>query len=142
MNDKRYMTLAVIFDKTGENVLMCRRSKQLMLNFIGGHSKVSEDYRDTAIRELQEETGLTPSDVELKFVRHESVSTSVPGYANSAWSLSVYTGKLERDVELKESENLLVWIPVTDHKSLQYRSMGYGDCFTYLLESMAVLGLS
>lgn len=142
MDDKRYMTLAVIFDKTGENVLMCRHSKQLMLNFIGGHSKVSEDYRDTAIRELQKETGLTPDDVELKFVRHECVSTAVTEYKNQTWSLAVYAGKLGKDVELKESENLLVWIPVTDHKSFQYRSMGFGDCFTYLLESMAVLGLS
>lgn len=41
-------------------------------NGVGGHVEASEHAREGALREIREETGLTPKDLELRAVVHET----------------------------------------------------------------------
>lgn len=140
MDDNRYMTLAIVFNPEKNKVLMCWHRNQKSYNFIGGKSQVAEDYDVTTYRELFEETGISRDDVELEFLRQESVACKVPGY-KECWVLHVMTGVLKHDVQLKAERNLLEWIPVTKHEVFQYESFGNGNCWLYLREAASKLSI-
>lgn len=129
------MTLSIVINPEHDRVLMCYHNKQHMWNFIGGHVEECEDSMDASYRELEEETGITREDIELMFVRHESVSSSWC----SPWMMYVTTGVLKKPVELKEEKNNLKWIELTDFKTIVDESFGFGNCLCFLRESLATL---
>lgn len=135
------MTLTIIFDKDAKHVLMCFHSKQGAYNYIGGHIRECEQPLFASYREVEEETGITREDIELHFVREEHVAAGSKYYKNNRWRLHVTAGILNKDVVLKEEKNSLEWIDTDDYELIIGSTFGYGNCYTYLLEAMDVLGL-
>lgn len=105
------LNLVPIFNKDFTQVLMCIRAKDPfkgMYNFVGG--KVDGDESDilAAYRELSEETGITPGDVEL----HHFMNMY---FAVDDYELIVFVGKLSQDKELIEEKNKLVWVDLDEN---------------------------
>jgi 8-oxo-dGTP diphosphatase len=85
---------------------MCRRHKNPylgLLNFVGGKIEVGEDSAAAAYRELREETGIGREDIELT---HFMDLTYYPYDCR----LEVYTGRLNKPVEVSGNENELLWV--------------------------------
>lgn len=141
--DGNMMTVTLVFSPDKEFVLMCLHEKQQMMNFIGGHVKELENNRVASYRELQEETGIKPEDINLKFVREEHTTSMAfgDGSSSSVFGLYVMAGVLDRDIELIEEKNYLTWISIYDIDTFIMRSMGFGNCYTYLMEAIQVLGI-
>lgn len=131
------MTLTIIFDKSADHVLMCFHNKQHMWNFVGGHVEPGENPLDASYRELEEETGISSSDVDLVFCRCEQVTSKY----SKPWTLYITTGMLGDDVKLKPEENELKWINITDKETICDKSFGFGNCLMFMREALNVLGL-
>ena len=64
----QHMNCSVVFNKTKDAVLFCKRMNdpyEGCLNFVGGKVEQGESSIDAAYRELQEETGITPKQIQL-----------------------------------------------------------------------------
>ena len=100
------LNVVMIYDKQEENILMCKRAKEPYkgkYNLVGGKLEEGENELQAAYRELQEETGITNQDVNLKHLMNFQ-------YQMSNMELEVFVGKLNKEVELKEEVNELLWI--------------------------------
>ena len=112
---RRY-NIILLVDASGENVLMCSRSKppyQGLLNLVGGKAEAGESGLHSAYRELREETGITAADVSLAHVTtftYPGGGAGLPPYA-----LEAYAGRLRQPVEVRGEENPLCWVPLTDN---------------------------
>ncbi len=104
------MNVIVIFDKSLEKTLMCKRTKEPyrgMYNFVGGKIEKANDGLNEAYRELEEETNITKNDVELIYFMNLS-------YIKWGKELEVYYGILNKDVVLVEEINKLEWVDIDD----------------------------
>lgn len=102
---KRYNVI-VVYDRSEEKLLMCRRAKDPykgMLNFVGGKVEPDEAEDDSAYRELFEETGISRDDIVLSRVMDFK-------YYMAGMELQVYSGKLMKETRLVEEVNKLTWI--------------------------------
>lgn len=99
-------TVTIILDKEMDNVLVCSHQKLQQFMYIGGKVEEFEHPMEASYRELFEETGITKDDVELKFLQQE-VTTYADG---SVWNLYITYGVLNKDVELIEEKNPLMWV--------------------------------
>ena len=107
---KKY-NVSVIFDKSGKKLLMCHRAKEPFkgkLNFVGGKVEPNEAEDDAAYRELFEETGISRNDISLTRVMDFK-------YYILNMELEVYSGKLKKDIMLKEEINKLLWVDRTEN---------------------------
>ena len=107
---KKY-NVSVIFDKSGKKLLMCHRAKEPFkgkLNFVGGKVEPNETEDDAAYRELFEETGISRDDISLTRVMDFK-------YYILNMELEVYSGKLKKDIKLKEEINKLLWVDRTEN---------------------------
>ena len=61
-----------MYNQAGDKVLMCKEQKIAIyrgkFNLVGGHVEQNEDELHAAYRELQEETGITNSDITLTHI--------------------------------------------------------------------------
>lgn len=136
------MTVTLVFDDTKQFVLMCYHTKQGKWNFVGGHTEDMEQPMDASYRELDEETGITRNDIDLRFVREEHVSANgVNNGGSSVWSLYVTAGILDKDVELCEEKNPLTWMSIYDLNTILLGTTGYGNCWVFLREACDILGI-
>ena len=95
----------VVFDETGEKILMCRRRKNPfkgLSNFVGGKIEQNEDDLSAAYRELEEETTITKNDIVLSRLMDFT-------YYLDDFLLQVYVGKLNKMVVVSGDENELYW---------------------------------
>lgn len=102
---KKYNVI-IVFDKDDKNILMCKREKEPykgMFNLVGGKVEEGEEEIDAAYRELREETGIQKNDISLSNLMNLD-------YKMQDMQLEVYTGKLNKDVDLVEEVNKLYWI--------------------------------
>ena len=107
---KKY-NVSVVFDKTEKKLLMCHRTKEPFkgkLNFVGGKVEPNETEDDAAYRELFEETGISRDDISLTRVMDFK-------YYILNMELEVYSGKLKKDIKLKEEINKLLWVDRTEN---------------------------
>ena len=104
--DKR-MNVIVVFSPDRTKLLFCLRRKDPYkgkLNFVGGKIEPGEESDHAARRELEEETGLTPADIDLVHVLDmDSFLCSI--------HLEAWYGVMKRDVPLREEKNPLLWLP-------------------------------
>lgn len=106
----KYNVIA-IFDKTIENVLMCKRTKKPykgMYNFVGGKIEKENDGLNEAYRELKEETNISDKDISL--IHFMNID-----YILFNKSIEVYYGILNNDVQLIEEVNELEWVNINDN---------------------------
>ena len=111
---RRYMviprSLIFLFDEN-DRVLLIKGSKTKRLwaglyNGIGGHIERGEDIREAALRELQEETGIT--DVELFFVGEIMVDVS----DEIGVAIFLFRGQYGGDDFTDSAEGQLTWVPI------------------------------
>ena len=117
------MNVIVIFDKKFENILMCKRTKEPymgMYNLVGGKIEKENDGLNEAYRELEEETNIKKSDVDLIHFMNLT-------YTKWDKELEVYYGILKNEVELIEEVNKLEWITVNDNFFDMNRYAGEGN---------------
>lgn len=108
----RYITynLVMVLNENETEVLMCYRSKDPYkgkYNLVGGKVDEGETLLDSAYRELEEETGITKDDIILKpFIDYT--------WHPAKMEMSVFIGRLNKDVELQEEVHELHWMPLTE----------------------------
>lgn len=130
-------TLTLVFNKDKDKVLMCVHKKLGALNFIGGHVEDMEHPFNASYRELLEETCISRDDIELEFLRQESVTSKA---LNSTWSMYITAGVLKNEVQLKAEKNELVWVPIVDTNTF-INAYGMGNCLVFLNEAIKLLGI-
>lgn len=99
------LNLIVVYDHSGEKLLMCRRKKKPYkgkLNFVGGKIEHDEDHLEAAYRELWEETSITRQDIHLCQLMSFT-------YPLSNCFVEVYAGRLKHEKEVEGDENDLLW---------------------------------
>lgn len=117
------MNVIVIFDKNLEKVLMCRRAKEPyigMYNLVGGKIEKENDGLNEAYRELEEETNIKKSDVELIHFMNLT-------YVKWDKELEVYYGLLNKNVTLIEEVNKLEWVSINDNFFNMSKYAGEGN---------------
>lgn len=105
------MNIIAIFNKDFTKTLMCKRTKDPykgMYNFVGGKIEKENNGLNEAYRELLEETNITKEDINLTHLMNIT-------YITIDRELEVYYGILNKDVELIEEVNKLVWISMNDN---------------------------
>ena len=105
------MNVIVVFDEKFENILMCKRTKEPymgMYNLVGGKIEKENDGLNEAYRELEEETNIKKSDVDLIHFMNLT-------YTKWDKELEVYYGILKNEVKLIEEVNKLEWIPINNN---------------------------
>lgn len=106
MLEKRTVNIIAVFDKNRKKLLVCKRRKNPykgLLNLVGGKVELQEDGLAAAYRELEEETGITETDIRLFPVMDFL-------YHLDGLTLEVYAGYLNRDICVHGEENELLWI--------------------------------
>lgn len=96
----------MIYDKTGEKLLFCKRTKDPYMgkyNLVGGKIEPEEDGFAAAYRELEEETGITKNQVKLKHMMDFT-------YYNQDCYMEIYVGRLQEDVILREEKHPLEFL--------------------------------
>lgn len=105
------MNVIVVFDTTLENALMCKRTKEsymVMYNLVWGKIEKENDGLNEAYRELEEETNIKKSDIELIHFMNLT-------YTKWNKELEVYYGILKNDIELIEEVNKLEWVSINEN---------------------------
>lgn len=100
------LNVILVYNKEENKILMCKRKKEPYkgkFNLVGGKVEQNEDGLHAAYRELEEETGITNNDIMLTYIMNFQ-------YPISDFELEVYTGKLNKEVNLVEEVNKLYWI--------------------------------
>lgn len=100
------LNVIIVYNKEENKILMCKREKEPYkgkYNFVGGKVEENESEKEAAYRELKEETGITNKDIKLTHVINFQ-------YKMQDIELEVFTGKLGKDIGLKEEINKLYWI--------------------------------
>lgn len=96
----------MIYDETGRKLLFCKRTKEPYkgkYNLVGGKIEPGEDGFVAAYRELEEETGITRRQVQL---RHMMDFT----YYNQGCYVEIYVGRLTRQTALREELHPLCFL--------------------------------
>ena len=105
------LNVVLVFNKEKDKILMCKREKNPykgLYNLVGGKLEDGENELDGAYRELEEETGITSSDISLKHVMNFE-------YKLLDMELELFAGRLNKDKELIEEVNKLYWIDATEN---------------------------
>ena len=97
------LNVILVYNKEEEKILMCKREKEPYkgkFNLVGGKVEQGEKELDAAYRELQEETGITKEDINLKHLMNFQ-------YEMSDMELELYVGKLNKEKVVIEEINKL-----------------------------------
>lgn len=105
------LNVVLVFNKEKDKILMCKREKNPykgLYNLVGGKLEEGENELDGAYRELEEETGITSSDISLKHVMNFE-------YKLLDMELELFAGRLNKEKELIEEVNKLYWIDANEN---------------------------
>lgn len=107
---KKYNVI-VVFNQNLDQTLMCKRTKEPyinMYNLVGGKIEKDNNGLNEAYRELEEETGITKTDISLIHFMNLT-------YVKWNKELEVYYGILNKDINLIEEVNKLEWVSIKDN---------------------------
>ena len=127
------MNVIVVFNKDMSKTLMCKRIKEPykgMYNLVGGKIEAPNDGLSEAYRELEEETNIHKSDIDL---------THFMDIVYVKWNkeLEVYYGILNKDVQLVEEVNKLEWVSTSDDFFDMSKYAGEGN-IGHILEEIKI----
>lgn len=125
----------MVYDCTGEKLLFCKRISDPYkgkYNLVGGKIDPGEDGFDAAYRELEEETGITGSDIKLTHMMDFT-------YYNQNCIVEIYVGKLIQKVELRAEKHPLFWLPLTENFFDLDRFAGEGN-IGHMVEQVRLYG--
>lgn len=119
----KLFNLVIVLNSQKNKVLMLHRSKEPYLglyNLPGGKIEMSENYLESAYRELCEESGITKEDISL-----------LP-FIDFKWhildmEMKVFIGKLNKEVELIDEVHKLYWFDVFENFFDMSRFAGEGN---------------
>lgn len=120
-------TLCFIFN--GQDVLVLKRapSKRLFpgkVNGVGGHVEAGEDIALSALREIEEETGLVVDDLWLAGVVHVDPALGqtvpLPSGAAPGVVVFVFTAQATQRAFRPSEEGELLWVPLDQVDSLDW----------------------
>ena len=100
------LNVILVYNKEEDKILMCKREKEPYkgkFNLVSGKVEEGEKELDAAYRELQEETGITKQDINLKHLMNFQ-------YEILDMELELYVGKLNKEKEVIEEINKLYWL--------------------------------
>jgi len=108
--------MCMIYDPMTNKVLVQDRIKSWKgIAFPGGHIEDGESITDSTIREIQEETGLTISNVELCGIVYWYNDATGDKYLVFSYRTQVFSGQLLDETE----EGRLFWVDKDELSSLQ-----------------------
>lgn len=105
------MNVIIVYNQYEDKILMCLRSKEPykgLYNLVGGKVETGEEGLESAYRELEEETGITPKDITLTHLMDFKY------YMNNI-ELQVYAGKINKEIIFVEEVNKLYWVNSNDN---------------------------
>ena len=105
----KHVNCIVVFHAAKDKIILCKRTKDPykgLYNFVGGKVEPGESSEQAAYRELQEETGISERSIEL--FRLMDLTYYIDNLV-----IEIYVGRLNRDTELIEETNPLIWMPLT-----------------------------
>jgi len=119
-----------VFNPKSDKVLMCKRHKEPyigLFNLVGGKIEEGEAGLAAAYRELQEETGILPSQLtgQLRHLMNFSYFLDM-NYPNGVM-VEVYAGKLAVQTPVFGDEKELLWLDVNDNLFDMSRFAGEGN---------------
>lgn len=117
------MNVIAVYNQSRSCVLMCLRRKDPYkgkLNFVGGKVEPGEKGIDAAYRELLEETAITSKDIRL-------IHLMDMNYYTYQIQIQVYTGRLNKDLEVNGNENQLLWLDANSNFEDMSRFAGEGN---------------
>lgn len=110
MNFGKYNCI-VVFNKSVDKILFCKRMKRPykgLYNFVGGKVEENETSIEAAYRELYEESGIDKASIELIHLMDTT-------YYPQEFILEIYTGVLDKDIDLVEELNPLEWFSIEEN---------------------------
>jgi len=102
----------MVYDKTGKELLFCKRTSDPYkgkYNLVGGKIEPGEDGFDAAYRELEEETGITPTKITLRHMMDFTYYNQGVGCY-----VEVYVGHLSEDIVLRREKHPLCFLKVEE----------------------------
>lgn len=122
MNFGKYNCI-VVFNKSVDKILFCKRIKRPykgLYNFVGGKVEENETSTEAAYRELYEESGIDKASIELIHLMDTI-------YYPQEFILEIYTGVLDKDIDLVEELNPLEWFSIEENFADTDRFAGDGN---------------
>lgn len=129
------LNVVIVYNKEKDKLLMCKREKEPYkgkYNLVGGKVEPNENELSAAYRELEEETGITKNDINLKHLMNFN-------YINDGFELEVFAGKLNKDVNLIEEVNKLYWMETNENFFDTEKFAGNGNIGHMLLQADYIL---
>lgn len=129
------LNVVIVYNKDKDRLLMCKREKEPYkgkYNLVGGKVEPNENEITAAYRELEEETGITKDDINLKHLMNFN-------YINDGFELEVFAGKLNKDVNLVEEVNKLYWMKTSENFFDTEKFAGNGNIGHMLLQAEYIL---
>ena len=117
------LNIVLVYNVKEDKILMCKREKEPYkgkFNLVGGKVEQGEEELHAAYRELEEETGITKSDIKLTHLMNFQ-------YEMSDTELELYVGKLNKEKELDEELNKLYWIDKNENFFNDEKFAGEGN---------------
>lgn len=131
-------TLSIIFDKENKNVLMRKSEDSTKYDFIRGNVHDLEGTLAASRRNLRLALGEIAEDINLKFVRQESVTTVQPRGFNT-WSSFITCGILESDASIDTVR--YEWIPIGRVLNMWLQIKEDGNNIPCVIEACNLLGI-
>lgn len=125
------LNVILVYNNLGDKILMCQRAKEPYkgkFNLVGGKVEAGEKELEAAYRELEEETGITNKDICLTHLMNFQ-------YKLSDMELEVYTGQLNKEIEVVEEVNKLYWIDKKENFFDENKFAGEGNIGHMLKQS-------